>query len=248
MRATDSLRTERLRGIPLAIAAVAALSAGMLLLAPDPAHAEAGDLLVSTDGTHFGTTAAGPLFTDGIVFMPGASRTASLAVRNPTSRDALYSIRLAGVEASDAGFADTLTLSAQGGRTVSLGSGDTCPALVLDAALPAGATATTLLDLAMADVPGTVGQGERADFALRVSLREAGTPAPASPCHDGQLVPAVSAAAPAATVPVTTARSATDVLADTGARILLPALLGVILAGIGALILLPSRRVTKAQR
>jgi hypothetical protein len=231
----------------LSDAAAIALTAAALAIGPavsaqaaDAAASVPGTVEISTDGVHFGPAATAPLFASGPALVPGGTEGGTLYLRNGTPRDIVLTISVTDIAISDPLFAQALTLRATTpalGATpvVSLAEAGRCPILVEREPLQAGQTVHAALVLAMADVSGTIAQHASANFNLRVSMRDASEPVPASGCGAGTPIPAFGdPVAPAST----TAGGPKHGLAATGVEARYPLVGGGLLFGLGATMVL----------
>ncbi|MSR98699.1 hypothetical protein FYJ28_07650 [Arthrobacter sp. BL-252-APC-1A] len=174
-----SRRTAALQGARIGLAA---LTGGMLaaaFLATAPSAQAAEDYLqVSLDGTTFGTSTAGAVFTDGVRLVPGTSNTARIWVRNAGPEAAFLTVaafsRTMHPELSGhlSLAADPASVTAHG-RTL-LGPAGTCTDLDLSAAVPAGTDLRLDLAAGLApDSPNTT-MNKRGSFDLVFLLDAAG--------------------------------------------------------------------------
>lgn len=239
----------RMRHIALALPV---LTVGIALaLGPTPAQAEtpAGTpVLVSADGSDFSSTLSTGLFDFAGPLIPGGSAAATLFVRNPTDRPMVLTLEATDVTFSNQEFADALSvIVTSAGSTaapVAVGTADACASLLADSRLLAHATTKIDLALAMADVTGSVAQGQSAAFDVRVSLRDAAAAPPTDACGgSGVDVPGLSSPGsdPARSAETQTA-SAQRGLAHTGSDAWPPLLLGTGLLGAGLALFAAKRR------
>jgi hypothetical protein len=225
---------------PVKALAVTAIAAAALVLGPVAAadaatSVSSSDVLISTDGVSYAASATSPLFAGDYTIVPGDTQAAELYVRNATPHDAVLTIYVTGIAVSQPVFAHSLTLQAstptQGATpVVGLATASSCQVLLENEQLPAGQTVRAALTLAMADVAGTTAQNESANFHLRVTLRDAAQPAPASGCADGTDVPAFEEPATDARTP---SGPASHHLARTGAEARYPLIAGGLIFGLG---------------
>ena len=220
----------------LAAAALAAIA--LVVGIPLPADAAPGDgVLVSTDGVHFSSALPSGLFPASTVLIPGASRTATLYVKNDSSVPSQLFVSASRVVVSSRDFAQSLSLRATsaaspGTTAVRLDAVAGCATLLAQRLAPGAVTELTLT-LAMADVTARVAQGESLSAVLGLALVESDTSvAPASGCDTGGVQ-----------LPVLALPDSDGGLAYTGSAILYPALMAVgALLGVGALFVLAARR------
>ncbi len=96
------------------VLALAVMSVSLVVLSPAPARAAENNLLLSFDGKHFAELPAGPIFSGLGGYVPGASSTAGIWVRN-NSTDAT-TLSIAAVSGpGDAELAKNLGLYVQSG-------------------------------------------------------------------------------------------------------------------------------------
>lgn len=250
--------------------AVAALAAAALMLGPRTpavgASAASGSgsgpaVLVSTDGTHFAPTLDAGLFDFAGPLIPGGSASASLFVKNPTDRPMVLSLGATDIAFSKREFADALsvivtsespTVRSATARPLTLGAAAECGVLLSGEQLGADATARTDLALAMADVTGSVAQGQSATFRVHVSLWDAAAPQPTDACDGpgpdlpGLSSPGSDAGADPGQRPQTRSASTGAGLARTGSDVWPPLLLAAGLLGAGLALLLATRRRRRA--
>ena len=152
----------------------AVLLAGASLSIAGPAAA-AGDVDV---------TAPSPLFNDLASMVPLESRTATFEVQNTGTEAGYLRISVGSVTASSTTYARAMTLQTSvpgfAGDAVPLASAEPCSVLTEGLVLEPGDSVTVSTELALADMPGKVGQGSNASFRIRVGLSDArpGTIAP----------------------------------------------------------------------
>ena len=212
---------------------LAAVGAVTLSLATGaPAQAAAPEVLVSTDGVTFGTTLPDDLF-DLDLLVPGESLEASLWVRNPGTSTGLMRVMVDSLVVDSDAFRTGVTLTAtEGGvsSTAALGDLDSCAVVVAPITVPAGGDVRIDLAVRMSEtLTGLDGQSGDATLAFRVAMREA----VAGPFPAGDAC-ATSVADPA---------PASDGLAFTGSRLVVPTLIvAVALLAVGFLFLLIRRR------
>jgi hypothetical protein len=216
----------------MAVAALAATAAAMLALLPAAAATADTPVLVSADGTHFGSTLPKGLFPS-MILVPATSRTATLYVRNPTSRPVTLTLRVSDVTYSDPSLANALTVTAKAGppatvTAVHLDAIATCEPLLAGAPVAPNGTIAVPVTVAMADVDGAIAQAQHADLTIHVVLQDAVAPAPADPCAPGTPVPAFS--------------GSTASLARTGSDVTLPLAAAACSLGVGIAIVVAARR------
>lgn len=249
-------------------------TAAALMLAPAtpavgaPAASGSGSapaVLVSTDGTHFAPTLAAGLFDFAGPLIPGGSASASLFVKNPTDRPVVLALGATDIAFSNQEFADALSVivtseSPTGrsttARPLTLGAAAECGLLLSGEQLAADTTARIDLALAMADVTGSVAQGQSAAFRVHVSLWDAAAPQPADACHGpGPDLPGLSSPGSGSGTGTDTdagqdtqpqSASTRTGLAHTGSDVLPPLLLAAGLLGAGLALLLATRRGRRA--
>ena len=161
---------------------LAALTGGMLaaaFLAAAPSAQAAEDYLqVSLDGTTFGISTTGAVFTDGVRLVPGASNTAPIWVRNAGPEAAFLTVA-AFSRTMDPELSGHLSLAAKPASGAAhngtlLGPAGTCTDLDLSAAVPAGTDLRLDLAAGLApDSPNTT-MNKRGSFDLVFLLDAAG--------------------------------------------------------------------------
>ncbi|CAN5340903.1 hypothetical protein BH11ACT4_BH11ACT4_24530 [soil metagenome] len=227
-----------------AIPVIAALVLGGAL----PAGASTtGSILLSSDGIHFSSALPGGVFAPGAAMIPGATRTATLWVKNDSTIASELVVGAAALAGSGRDLARSLTLQAAsastpGGAPASLDPSAGCATLLAEP-LAAGDVTRLTLTLAMSDVGGQVAQGQALAAAVTLALREADTavsPGHTSGCGlDGVQLPVLG-------LPVTTPGPG---LAFTGSAIVYPALMAVgVLVLVGGILLLIARRRQRDSR
>lgn len=174
-----SRRTAALQGARIGLAA---LTGGMLaaaFLATAPSAQAAEDYLqVSLDGTTFGTSTTGAVFTDGVRLVPGASTTAPIWVRNAGPEAAFLTVA-AFSRTMDPELGGHLSLAAEPASATAhnrtlLGPAGSCTDLDLSAAVPAGTDVRLDLAAGLAlDSPNTT-MNKRGSFDLVILLDAAG--------------------------------------------------------------------------
>jgi len=128
--------------------------------------------------------ASTPLFGSVASMVPLETRTATFEVRNTGTEAGYLRISVGNVDASSAKYAEAMTLTSSvpgfDGDAVALSSAEPCSVLTEGLVLEPGDSVIVTTDLALADMPGKVGQGSTASFRIRVGLSDArpGTIAP----------------------------------------------------------------------
>ncbi|HEY5221609.1 MAG TPA: hypothetical protein VIJ18_00950 [Microbacteriaceae bacterium] len=226
------------------IALAGAVAVGWVSLpavATTAAQSDTG-IVVSADGTHFADALAKPLLDPARLIIPGRSESASLYIRNDSTRAAAITLHAMKVSYTSTELARLLQVSASAdgggsGAPVRLSGGDCLP-LISAISLPAGMTTHVTLTLVMsAEASGAEGQRGRAAFNVVVSVHAAAEPAiPGAACAAGIEVPVVS-----------DPHSPTDWsepgdLADTGSGLLIPLAAAAALAGVGFALVAAARR------
>jgi len=150
------------------------LVVGGLVLTAGPAAA-AGDLEVDAPSPLFGSVSS---------MVPLESRTATFEVRNNGTEAGYLRVSVGNVKASSTKYADAMTLATSvpgfTGDPVTLSSAEPCSVLTEGLVLEPGDSVTVTTDLALADMPGKLGQRSTASFRIRVGLSDSrpGTIAP----------------------------------------------------------------------
>ena len=172
-----------------ALAAIVALGG-----APAAHAAPGGGVLVSSDGVTFTSTLPAGVFGSAVL-VPGATRTATLYVKNDSGVASELFLTVANAGASSPDLAGALTLSAASGArppgpAVALDAAAPCATLLVQGLAP-GAVARLTLTLAMRDVDHQVAQGDTVAATVGVALQQSDTPiAPVSRCDlDGIQLP-----------------------------------------------------------
>ena len=129
-------------------------------------------------------TAPSPLFNDLASMVPLESRTATFEVQNTGTEAGYLRISVGSVTASSTTYARAMTLQTSvpgfAGDAVPLASAEPCSVLTEGLVLEPGDSVTVTTDLALADMPGKLGQRSTASFRIRVGLSDSrpGTIAP----------------------------------------------------------------------
>lgn len=243
----DTTRRRRRMVAGLFAAGVATL---LGLLSASPAAASTGPggadgILVSTDGTHFASAMSSALFDPTGLVVPGAKQTASLYIRNVSTHPAVVALHATKLAFSTPELARLLELEAFPDRGVSgpvvrLSEGQCLP-LVSNLSVPAGSTTHVNLNLMMsAGAQGSDGQNQHAHFDILISARDRTEPAiPATGCSAGVSLPGTDSADPA---------DASNGMADTGSDLLVPLAGASVLFGIGAALVIATRRSRRGTR
>jgi hypothetical protein len=161
-------------GFVLAAASAAVISLGS---APGAATAAPPEMLLSTDGVHFGPTLAAGLFDGLDLLVPGDSVDARFWVRNSSPDAGVIRIVVADLVVPSPAFASGITLTSNDGsqlRTSSLGELAACSVIVPSRTIAAGAIVR--IDLTVRMLPTLVGleaQDEVADLEFGVAMRDA---------------------------------------------------------------------------
>ncbi|MCW4384819.1 hypothetical protein OH146_03415 [Salinibacterium sp. SYSU T00001] len=159
-----------------------------MLGAPTSAVAASDVVLVSADGTAYGTELSGSVFTDIANMVPGDSQTGSFYVRNAGENPGFLRIVLKDVSVSDDDLADALTIAAdtasQEGEATPVALAEPCWVLSEGEVVPPDTTARIDLTAAIGNLDGTRGQGAIAEASLGVSLSDT-TPGSLSPSDCG---------------------------------------------------------------
>ena len=152
----------------------ASLLVGASLLVAGPAAA-VGEIEVDAPSPLFGSVAS---------MVPLESRTATFEVRNTGTESGYLRVSVGNVSATSTKYADAMTLASSVpgfvGAPVALSSAEPCSVLTEGLVLEPGDSVTVTTALALADMPGKMGQRSTASFRIRVGLSDArpGTIAP----------------------------------------------------------------------
>lgn len=169
--------------------AVAALLGGLLLAvgAVDRSAAATPGVELSSDGRVFASSLSSSVFDPSAVLVPRAGVDGAFWVRNGSGAPAFLRVALAGAWASEAAYADALTVTASTpgwpGSPVPLSAADPCHVLTQGQVIPAGGIVRIDTGVALGDLTGETAQLARAGFHLQVVLSSIGTGSiPANTC------------------------------------------------------------------
>ena len=167
--------------------AIAALGASAaLVVLPVAAASAAGVVELSSDGSTWGSSLGGPLFTAAPELVPLGSESASFWVRNSAPDDAYLRLTVDTLGWSGADYAASLSVAASvpgtAGAPIVLASAGSCPVLLNGVLLPAGQAVKVTTTLALGDLNGTSGQSGSAAMNIGVMLTQVAGTAPAGGC------------------------------------------------------------------
>jgi hypothetical protein len=171
---------------------LAVLAGTLLALAPISASTASasqssdGDLLISADGVSYSSQFTGTLFGGGAVLVPQDSLTANFSVRNATNRQARLRVALIGTEVTNPDIANSFVVAAAvesaPPRATTLDGSGGCSVVIDNVVLAPKQSTQIVTMLTLEDLPGVVGQGERASMRFNLTLMDAAAPAPAETC------------------------------------------------------------------
>jgi hypothetical protein len=144
-----------------------------------PASAATDTVLLSRDGTTFGSSISGGLFDGAGLLVPGQSVSRSLWIRNPSATAAALRVSIRNLVSTSTVFADGVSLtsleSLPGSTPVtrSLSDLDACAVVSAAPSVPAGGTVKLTFTFTMADLTAAVAQSDRASVDLLVAMRDA---------------------------------------------------------------------------
>ncbi|QEO14086.1 hypothetical protein FLP10_06350 [Agromyces intestinalis] len=146
-----------------------------------PAQAANPPIAISPDGVVYAAQYPGQLF-EGVLIVPTGSAVRPFWVQNTGPTGANLAIAVRDVQSADPEFLAALGISAvsgaQGGAVVVLDEVGACASLLRGVHLEPGQSTQVDIELAMANVGGTVAQGSTASFNVRVNLTSDDVPAP----------------------------------------------------------------------
>lgn len=157
------------------VLALAAVTMSLVVLSPAPARAAEDNLLLSIDGRHFADQATGPIFSGLDGYVPGASSTAGIWVRNNSTDAATLSIAaVSGL--GDADLARNLGLHVQSGSLKSadmaLAAAGGCTQIVSGWRLQPGQAIHLEMVLALPLAASNDTRSQKADFDVVFLLQD----------------------------------------------------------------------------
>jgi hypothetical protein len=162
------------RAAMIALVASGSVVAG----AASPAFA-VGEILVSSDGTAWGTSMPQDLFVSTALLVPMATQTQTMYVRNSGTSAGYLRISLKDVVINDASYGNALTVAASvpgyPGSPVPVSSAAPCRVLTQGLLMAPGDTVPITATLGLGDLSGTAGQNESAGLNLSITISEGTT-------------------------------------------------------------------------
>ncbi len=185
MSGRDIRVARRSRAGLVAVALLTALAPGLTGL--DRAAAATPGVELSSDGRVFAGSLSSSVFDPSAVLVPRAGIDGEFWVRNGTDAPAFLRVALAGAWASEAAYAQALTVTASTpgwpGSPVPLSAADPCHVLSQGQVIPAGGTVRVDTGVVLGDLTGQTAQQARGGFHLQVVLSSIGTGSvPANTC------------------------------------------------------------------